>query len=160
MTTHSISLSRRVTASPEQVWGVLTDIPGAAETLSGVRGIEMLSEPPYGVGTRWRETRTMFGKTATEELWVSAADAPSSTVVEAESAGTHYVTTFTVTPEGQASILTMEFSVELVSGSRVHRFFWKAFGKAGLRVVTKTLRVDLDDIAVAAEKAAGPAALL
>lgn len=152
MTSHSISLSRRVTASPEQVWRVLTDIPGAAETLSGVRRIEMLSGPPYRVGTRWRETRTMFGKTATEELWVSAADAPSSTVVEAESAGTHYVTTFTVTPEGQASLLSMEFSGELVSGSGLHRFLWKAFGKAGLRAVSKTMRADLDDIAVAAEK--------
>lgn len=74
MTSHSITLSRTVNASPEQVWCVFTYIPAAADTLSGVEGIEMLSEPPYGVGTRWRETRTMFGKKATEEMWVTGAE--------------------------------------------------------------------------------------
>lgn len=152
MTSHSITLSRRVTASPERVWRVLTDIPAAADTLSGVGRVEMLSEQPYGVGTRWRETRTMFGKAATEELWVTAADAPRSTVVEAESAGIHYTSRFTVVPEGMGSLLSMEFAGEVLSDSGWQRFLWKAFGKVGLRAVSKTMRVDLDDIAAAAEK--------
>lgn len=152
MTRHSIVLSRPVAATPERVWNILTDIPRAADTLRGVDDIEMLTEPPYVVGTRWRETRTMFDKKATEELWVTTADAPHRTVVEAESSGTHYTTTFTVVPDGAGSILGMEFAGELVSGSAWHRFLWKAFGKAGLRAVSKTMRADLDDTATAAEQ--------
>ncbi len=154
MTSDSIALSRHVAAEPEQVWRVLTDIPGAAGTLRGVDSVEMLSEPPYGVGTRWRETRTMFGKKTTEEMWVAAADAPHSTVVEAESAGTHYTTTFTVEPSGQGSLLKLEFAGKLVSESRWQRILWKAFGRIGLRAASKTMRVDLDDTAAAAEKPA------
>lgn len=152
MTSDSIDLSRHVAAAPEQVWRVLSDIPGAAGTLSGVNRVEMLSEPPYGVGTRWRETRTMFGKQATEEMWVTAADAPHRTVVEAESAGTHYTTTFTVQPSGQGSLLKLEFAGKLVSESRLQVILWKAFGRIGLRAAAKAMRVDLDDIAAAAEK--------
>ena len=46
----------------------------------------------------------------------------------------------------------MEFGGEPVSDSGWQRLLWKAFVKAGLRMVSKTMRVDLDDIAVAAEK--------
>lgn len=152
MTRHSITLSRAVATSPERVWRVLTDIPGAADTLSGVDSVEMLSEPPYGVGTRWRETRTMFGKKATEELWVTAMDAPRSTAIETEFSGTHYTTTFTVVSEGEGSILSMQFGGEMVSDSGWQRFLWKAFGKAWMRAAAKTMRVDLDDIAAKAEK--------
>nr|WP_026535977.1 SRPBCC family protein [Arthrobacter sp. H14] len=139
-------------ATPAQVWRVLTDNPGAADTLSGVDRVEVLSQPPYGVGTRWRETRTLFGKKATEEMWVTAADAPNSTVVEAESAGTHYTTTFTVVPDGPGGLLSLVFAGELVSDSRWQGFVWKVFGKLGLRAASKAMRVDLDDIAAAAEK--------
>ncbi|GAB3530424.1 SRPBCC family protein [Arthrobacter monumenti] len=152
MTSQSITLSRPVAAAPERVWRVLTDIPGAAGTLSGVDRIELLSQPPYGVGTRWRETRTMFGKKATEEMWVTAADAPNSTVVEAESAGTHYTTTFTVVPDGPGSLLSLEFAGRPVSESRWQSILWKVFGRLGLRAASKAMRVDLDDIAAAAEK--------
>ncbi|WP_460464092.1 SRPBCC family protein [Arthrobacter pigmenti] len=156
MTSHSISLSRHIAASVEQVWKVVTDIPRAADTLSGVTRVEMFTEPPYGVGTRWRETRTMFGKQATEEMWVTAVNPPRSTVVEAESAGTHYTTSFTIEPEGQGSTLTLIFAGEMVSDSRWKKLLWKAFGKIGVRASSKAMTTDLADIAAAAEKQAEP----
>ena len=59
MNGHRIDLERLVQARVERVWEVLTDVAHADQTLSGV---ELITEGPYRVGTRWRETRRMFGK--------------------------------------------------------------------------------------------------
>jgi carbon monoxide dehydrogenase subunit G len=151
---HSITLSRHVDATPDAVWSILTDVPSAASNLSGVTSVEALSDGPYRVGTRWRETRTMFGRQASEEMWVTEVDAPRSTVVEAESAGTHYTTTFTVTPESGGCSLAVRFAGESVSPSRVQKIVWKVLGRFGLRAASKAMRTDLDDIAKAAERSA------
>ncbi len=100
MTTHHLALSRTVAASPQRVWQVITDLDRAAQTLSGVSRVERLTDGPYALGTRWRETRTMFGKATTEEMWVTALDPARSTTVEASSHGTDYRTVFDLTPTG------------------------------------------------------------
>ena len=62
MTGHQLSLERLVRAPADRVSAVLTDIAHADQTLSGVTQVEPLTEGPYGVGTKWRETRRMFGR--------------------------------------------------------------------------------------------------
>ena len=41
-----------------------------------ITALEMLSEGPFGEGTRWRETRVMFKKEAVEEMWVTGFPPP------------------------------------------------------------------------------------
>ncbi len=65
----SISVTRHVNAPADTVWQVLTDLDNAADTLSGVIRIERLAGEGYAVGTKWRETRKMMGKEATEDMW-------------------------------------------------------------------------------------------
>ena len=72
MNGHRIDLERLVEARVERVWEVLTDVAHADQTLGGVDRVELLTEGPYQVGTRWRETRRMFGKEATEHFEVTA----------------------------------------------------------------------------------------
>ena len=50
------------------------DVEHAADTLSGIGAVEMLTEGPYAVGTRWRETRSMMGMTASEEMEVTEVE--------------------------------------------------------------------------------------
>lgn len=64
-----------------------------------VQNLEMLSEGPFGNGTRWRETRLMMKKEATEEMWVTGFKPPHSHTVEAQSHGTRYETLFQFEPE-------------------------------------------------------------
>lgn len=59
----------------------------------------------------------MFGKEATEEMWVAEIDAPRRTVVKAHSSGTDYTTTFTLTAAGPGTDLTMAFSAAVGSSS-------------------------------------------
>jgi hypothetical protein len=66
----ALEISRRISAPTERIWSVITDLDAAPDQLSGVESIERISGPEFGVGTRWRETRRMFGKEAVEELEV------------------------------------------------------------------------------------------
>lgn len=151
MSAGELTIERTVAADPEAVWAVLSDIEHASDTLSGVTRIEMLSEGPYGVGTRWRETRKMFGKEATEELYVTEADAPHRTVVESDSSGVHYVSVFTLTPADTGTHLTMTFSGTQTSTTVLSKAAWALLGRVGLKAAGKAMTKDLDEIAARAE---------
>ena len=76
-----------------KVHETFADIGNLAERVPGITKVEILSETSSGEGVRWRETRTIFGKEATEEMEMTSQDIPNSYVVEAESHGNHYTTT-------------------------------------------------------------------
>ena len=63
-------------ASPGQVFDAMADIDGFGRWMQGFVAAEKLSEGPYGVGTRWRETRRMFGKEASELFEVRTCERP------------------------------------------------------------------------------------
>lgn len=149
MTSHSIALLIRIPASPERVWRVVSNVEDAAETRSGVSAIEILSEPPYAVDTRWRETRRMFGTQAIAEKWVVEVEPLRRTVIAAESSGTPYTTTFTLEPDGEGTLLGLEFAAENLTGARWFTLLWRLFGIGGMRSARHSLQRDLDDIAAA-----------
>lgn len=151
-----LDLSRHVAADPETVWSVLTNIPEAPRTLSGVRSVEILTESPYEPGLRWRETRTMFGMKATEEMMVLASEPPHSTTVVAENGGTEYKTVFTVTPDaGGGSTLRMLFGAETAHAPAISRVVMALMGGIAERSTRKAMEQDLADIAAEAERRAG-----
>lgn len=153
MTGHRIELERVVQAPVERVWDVLTDVAHADRTLSGVERVEMLTEGPYRVGTEWRETRRMFGKESTEQMRVTAVEAPRHTVVEADSSGVHYVTEFTLTSVGdEATRLSMTFAATQAETNAVQRALWRLVGGLGAKATGKVMAKDLEDIAGRAEQ--------
>jgi hypothetical protein len=131
------------------VWEVVTDIRRAPEVLSGVVSVELMTDGPYALGTRWRETRRMLGRETTEEMWVVANDPGRRTEVAASSSGTDYRTVFTLTPDDGATELTVTFSGRTPEPSAVQRLTEKVFGRLGTAVVRKVLEQDLADIAAA-----------
>lgn len=149
MPSDSVTVSRTVAAPVETVWAVATDLTAAPETLTGVTRVEVLEGEIFGVGTRWRETRTMMGREATEEMVVTAATAPSSYTVEADNHGVHYVSTFAFAPLGaDRTEVTMTFAGTPTAPQNP---LVKLMGRFGLRMVRKTLEQDLADLARAAE---------
>lgn len=107
-----IVASRGVAASAARVWEVVTDLERSPEVLGSVERVERLDDQPgFGVGTRWRETRTMFGRQATEEMEVTATDRPRSYTVVAANGSTAYTSTVTVEPLGsERCVLRMSFA--------------------------------------------------
>lgn len=147
---NEITVTRDTFATPQEVWAVMTDIEGSTETITGIEKIERLDGgDSFAPGMRWEETRTLFGKTATETLEITAVDEGRSYVVEADSGGTHYRSVMSVEPNGTGATITMTFGAE--SSGRVSRFLARTVGKAFEKATRKALEQDLADIAAAAE---------
>lgn len=106
----SLTVSIHVSAPIERVFETFTELDKAAERIPGITALELLTDGPFGNGTRWRETRVMFKKEAVEEMWVTGFDPPNSYTVEAESHGMRYGTLFTFTPDGDGTQVTWAFT--------------------------------------------------
>ena len=106
----TITVSTHVSAPIERVFEVYTELDKAVERIPDIVSLEVLSEGPFGEGTRWRETRVMFKKEATEEMWVTGFDPPKSYTVDAESHGMHYSTLFSFTPDADGTKVSWTFS--------------------------------------------------
>ena len=106
----SLSVSTLVAAPLDHVFAVFTDLEKTAERVPGITSLEVLSEGPFGEGTRWRETRLMFKKEAQEEMWVTGFDPPHSYNVEAESHGAKYSTHISFIPEAAGTQVTWAFT--------------------------------------------------
>lgn len=145
-----VELSRHVNAPVATVWAVATDLAGAPQVLRGVDRVEMLTPGGFGVGTRWRETRTMFGRQATEELAVAAVEPERSYTVRAAGSGAQYVSTFAFTPTAGGTVVTVTFGAAATTG--VARVLAALTGPLARRAVERALREDLEDLAQAAER--------
>jgi carbon monoxide dehydrogenase subunit G len=108
----NLQCNEHINAPIERVFAASTDVPRWAETISAITKIEMLTDGPVGVGTRFRETRKMFGKEATEEMTFTAFDPPNSYTLHAQSHGCLYESGFRFTPEGQGARVEFFFRGE------------------------------------------------
>lgn len=150
----TLELTREVTAPSDVVWQVLTDLEGCPSFISGIESVKRLDDRAgFGVGTRWRETRVLFGKRATEEMEVSAVDERRSYTVEADGAGAHYVSTMGVeaTGEGRSRLVSTFGAVPTGAFSRLRS---RTVGKLFEGATRKAMEQDLDDIAAEAERRA------
>lgn len=146
----TMQVSRTTSASPESVWAVMTDLEGSPSVVTGIDAVEVLTpDQPFGVGTTWRETRTMFGKSATEEMHVTEIDPGRAYTVESASSGARYTSHLVVEPEGDGARISMSFSG--APDGAVARFFASTVGKLFESGTRKALEQDLADIAAAAE---------
>lgn len=105
----SLIVSTQVAAPLARVFEVFTEIDKAAERIPAITKLEMLSEGSFGNGTRWRETRLMMKKEATEEMWVTGFNPPNSYTVEAQSHGSLYQTLFEFKEEAGGTQVTWTF---------------------------------------------------
>jgi carbon monoxide dehydrogenase subunit G len=150
---NAMTVSRHVEAPPDRVWAVLTDLEHSPEVISAIRSVEIHTGPGFDVGTRWTETRTMMGRTASETMEVTAVDPGRSYVVEADSGGTHYRSEFRIAPDGGGTALAMTFGGQPsgLGGKLAAATFGRLFAGA----TRKALIADLDDIARASEHGSG-----
>jgi carbon monoxide dehydrogenase subunit G len=139
-----------VRAPRKVVWDVATDIANAAQTVKGIEKIEVLERPASGVvGLKWRETRKMFGKEATEVMWITRAQEPAFYETRAESHGAVYTTRIALDEAPGGTRLSMEFgAAPQTLGAKVMGAVFGALMKGNMR---KAILKDLEDIKAAAE---------
>ena len=105
-----LTLNLTVEASPEEVFRVFSDFRHAADLVSGITKIEILTDGPIGTGTRFLETRLMFNKEATEEMEITAMEPNKSYTLGCDSCGCTYSSTFRFTPNGNGT--NVEFHMD------------------------------------------------
>lgn len=153
MSDESVEVVKEIHASPEAVWRVITDLDAAPEVLRNIVAIERLEGEGYTVGVRWRETRRMFGRNESEDMWVADIDEPRSTTVESRAGGALYTTQFSLEPTDLGTRVTVTFGATTEDPGLAHRVMMRVFGKAAMKATSKALVEDLEDIAASAEKA-------
>lgn len=142
-----------IDAPKETVWAEITDIEGFAGSLSGVDSIEILERPASGfVGLKWRETRTLMGKAATEDMWITEAVENEHYTYRAESHGFIYICTLRIAEQGGGCTVTKTHHSQATGfGAKLMSIPMTLFFKGMLR---KALVKDLEDHKASAERRA------
>jgi len=146
----TVTTSRVIHAPVERVWEVFSDIAHGAEHMTAITSLEVLTDQPFGPGYRWRETRRVFGRDATEEMWVSAAQAPHFYEVAAESHGSKYLSRFDFRGHPQGTEVVHTFTGEPTG--LVTKVIGAATGWLLKGTLVKQLQDDLADLAAVCER--------
>ncbi len=145
-----IRCEQHVNAPTGAVWAVLTDLDTAVDRISGIKKIERLDDHEgFVVGTKWRETRVMAKREATEEIEVVSITDGVSYETRAGNEKVSYQSTMGVRADGDHSVVWMTLGGE--AHSLLHKIMAVLLGWLGARMARKAIRQDLADIAKAAE---------
>jgi hypothetical protein len=140
-----------VNGSKAAIWAAITNIENASKMISGIEKIEVLEKPANGlVGLKWRETRTLFGKPATADKWITDAAENEFYTTRAESDGFVFLSTTSIS-EGSGGI-TLTSSHDSQPQSTVARLLSVPMMFLFKGVAKKAILQDLNDIKCAVEQ--------
>ena len=144
-----ILVTTHVEAPPAAVFAYVSDLRRAPERISAIQRVEVLTDGPVRKGTRFRETRVLFKREATEEMEILAFEPPESYTLGCESCGCRYRSEFRFTPQGQGTLISRSFAATPLT------FFAKlcSFLMAPMmKQCAKACEKDLADLKVAFER--------
>jgi len=150
-----MQLSTPIQAPADEVFAVASDFPHAAEVVGGIDKMEMLSpandSSEIGVGTRFRETRTMFGKQAVEEFEVVRFEPPSRYTLSTRSCGVQFDSTVEVIPDAAGCQLV--YDIHGTPKTMFARVVGAITGPMMKGTMRKAMEKDLADIKTHVEEA-------
>jgi len=106
-----------IDASPEKVFATIADLHAAGSWLPGCSKLEVMTSGPYGKGTRWRETRKIYGREATEEFVVTGLEPLRVIELHCDgrkgaSGNVDYYFRYDIEPLQQGTLLKLEGRIE------------------------------------------------
>jgi uncharacterized protein YndB with AHSA1/START domain len=145
-----LSVETIIEAPPETVWLYTADLDTWAKTVSAIVKVEKLTDGPVGVGTRFRETRVMFGREASEEMTIVEFAEPHRMAFDADSHGCayHSVMRFEPHADGHTRAIVEFNASPHTLGARVMSLLMGFMMKGS---ICKALEGDLADIKQACE---------
>lgn len=150
-----VTASTHIAAPPDRVFALFTDLRNAPSRVKAITALEVLTDGPIGKGTRFRETRTMFGRSCTETMEITGFDPPRSYTVAANSCGCLYRTEFAFRPDAGGTAVEFTFSATAQT-------FWAKLMAPLFGLMASSLRKavekDLADLKAVAEGGAPGAA--
>lgn len=149
----TMTFTETIAAPRAAVFARSIDLDRWPEQISGVEKVERLTEGPFGVGTRFKETRVMMGKAATEEFEVTELVQDERYAMAAESCGTKYLSTFRFADApGGGTLVTLEFEGTPVSVSA--KIMGAVMAPMVKGMMRKAIAQDLADLKAACEGSA------
>ena len=139
-----------INGSRASIWDAITNIENASETISGIENIEVLEKPANGlVGLKWRETRTLFGKPAAVEKWITDAAENDFYRTRAEDGGFVFLTTLRISVSGGGITVTSSHETKPQGFAARLKAMPMVLFKG---VIKKAILQDLNDIKSAVER--------
>lgn len=144
----SIKYDQRVAVGQERAFEVFTDFEKASEMIEDILAVEPITEGPVREGYRFKETRRMGRKSATETFEVVEMARPERLVLRAESCGTRFEALYTFRPEGDGTVLHFEMTIQpRTLGAKLMSPMWLLMRKP----MRKAIAGDLGTLAAVAE---------
>lgn len=146
----TLTLKRHIGATPERVFALTTDVEGFPAVVPGIKKTELLTSGPVGRGTRFRETREMLGKEATETMEFVEFSPPTGYAIGCTSCGVEYRTRsdLRAAPAGGTElVMTLDCRPVTLFAKIVN----PVMGLVMKRIMRKLLEADLDAVRSAAE---------
>ena len=139
----TVTVSNHVNAPVGQVFHVFTDIEHGAQNVGGIKKVEMLTPGVVHLGSRWRETRDVLGRSDDAEMEITAFELNRMYTITHHKAGVKIETTFWFEPERDGTKVSVEFELDSggVPPGMLAPLGWAIGGKVQ-RVLTEDL-VDL-----------------
>ena len=94
------------------MFAVISDIESSADRVDWYERVDMLTDGPVTVGTKWREIRRMKNKQCVEEWEMTAFESPNYFSAYCDSQGYDVEWTMRVDPEGDGSRLTLDMTTK------------------------------------------------
>lgn len=85
-----VTVKQQIKADIDSVFSFISHPEGYPEAIDGILKVEILSEQKSGLGCRFKETRMMYGKEASEIMEFSKVEAPYLLESTAASHGASY----------------------------------------------------------------------
>ena len=144
-----IAVACFVEAPPDAAFSTAIDISNWPRFISGVQSVELLTPGPVAAGTRFRETPSMFGRQAREDMALAQVEPPHRFLFTAFNHGTAYHAEHLFTLEGAGTRTTLIF--EGRPATLLARLF-APLGRLFLGTLKRQLESDLADLKLEAER--------
>jgi len=144
-----VTIARTINSPAEVVFRTVAEPEQFAKAIVGVTKLEFLSKTTSGVGTCFRQTRVMKGKSHTMDFEVAEYVKNQRVRIVNETHGTTWDSLFTLEPEGNATTLTMRMDAK--SEQRMTRLLLPLV----CIMVRKAVEGDMDAVRAACEGRVG-----
>jgi ligand-binding SRPBCC domain-containing protein len=100
----------QIAAPKSEVFRAFSDVQSLSKNVTAITGIELLSDGEIGVGTRFKETRVMFGKESSEIMEITRFAPHDFFTEEARSGGMHYVSNWSFVENEGCTRVSIDFT--------------------------------------------------
>ena len=108
-----LSVFVEIEKSLEDVWKAIIDFENCSNYINSIIDLEIIDNPKDTlIGFKWKETRVMFGKEATETMWITDYVENNYYQTRAESHGSIYISRVSLERVRENTKLTMSFTAE------------------------------------------------